>query len=169
MPSNGHTIEYMIISLPRCRSTWLANLFTFGDHVCLHDPLAKYELGDIPYVYPNKRVGIADTAIFMMGVEALNSIPCKKIIIHRDIKDIRQSLGIHCADVSLSEIDGMHVAFDEIDACIKNIWEYCLDTPFDQTRYDLLKDMNVQPHFKGMTPPNQDEIRRFVSMIQLRT
>lgn len=158
-------IKYMIIGLPRSRTTWFANLLTTGNSICLHDPLSKWSIGQINNLYPDKYLGIADTSLYLTGVGFINSLPYKKVIIHRNYIDVCKSLGLAPVRGNLSSIEGLHIEFDEIDDRIQQIWEYCLDIPFDAERCELLKDYNVQPHFDGMTPANQDRIKDFVSMI----
>lgn len=160
-------LKYIIIGMPRSRTTWLANFLTTGDSVCLHDPFGKYSLSELNKIYPEKTVGISDTSLYMAGAKFINSLPYKKVIIHRNYIDVVKSLGITPARVDLTMIDGLHIQYDRINDDIQQIWEYCLDEPFDQDRFDILKDYNVQPHFDGMTPPNQEKIRQFVSMIHL--
>lgn len=159
----------MIIGLPRSRTTWLANLFTTGNSICLHDPLLNHSFHELDTLYPGKYVGISDTSLCLAGYRALNEMPYRKVIIHRELSDVRRSLGLPAESISLYGVYGLHVKFNEIDERIREIWEYCLDIPFDQDRYDLLKDFNVQPHFEGMTPPNQEKIAEFVALIKKPT
>ena len=160
-------LRYMIIGMPRSRTTWLANLFTTGDCICIHDPLDRYGLAELDSIMPGRYVGISDTSLYLAGPKLLNSYPCRKVIIHRDKSDIEKSLGMDVLENGICNIEGLHVDFNDIDSRIEEIWNYCLDIPFDKERVDLLREFNVQPHFDGMTPPNQEKIANFVKLIDL--
>lgn len=162
-------MDYMIISYPRSRSTWLANFLTYQDSICLHDPLAQMNFKELEERFTGKRFGIADTSLLYLDAAYLNRIDCKRLIIHRNLRDVRKSLGIDIQYVDLNDVDGLHVDFEDINNRIEEIWEYCLGYTFDAERFKLLKDMNIQPHFEGMTPANQDKIKEFVAMLDSRS
>jgi len=96
-------IEFMVIGLPRSRTTWLSNLLTTTATFCMHDPLSQYTFPELNQYTCKKTFGIADTAIYSLLGSRLNAHPAKKLIIHRPISEINASLGRH--QVSQSDAD----------------------------------------------------------------
>lgn len=158
-------VRYMIIGMPRSRTTWFANLFTTGSSICMHDAFGYYNLDQLNNMYKDKYFGISDTSIYLAGDIYLNKIPIKKVIIHRSQRDIEASMGGSVFKKDMRGINGLHVDYDDIDDRIEEIWNYCLNIPFDKDRYEILKSMNVQPHFEGLTPANQEIIKQFVTKV----
>lgn len=154
-------IDFMIISLPRSGSTFLANWLTADGSVCLHDPLANYSLPEIEGMdFGNKKVGIADTSLFLMP-KLVNAHPAKKLVVVRDVMDVNNSLrniGLPEVDPMLAarmnSIEGMRVEFDDIFSLTtaKSAHNYLTGLHFDAHRFNLLTEWNVQPEFRRWTP-----------------
>lgn len=161
-------VDFMVISLPRSRSTWLANWLTTDKTLCLHDPLRDQALGDLDEYETGKAFGISDTSLFFYGAR-LNRHPAKKLIIHRRLAEVSRSIGDkldpECAK-QLDAIYGMHVQFDDINHQASDIWEYLIGDGFDQERFDNLTRMNIEPHFPGMKRASQHYIRRLAMLIK---
>jgi hypothetical protein len=146
-------IDFMLIGAPRSGTTWAANWLTTDTSLCLHDPLAKYHYSEWDSLqYGDKIIGVADTGISAFHAW-VNSHPARKIIIHRDPKEIAESLGMpEFLDVPchLGQIDGMHVHFRELFESPREIYEYALHKEFDAERHAALKEMQIQPFGHGM-------------------
>lgn len=161
-------IDFMMISMPRSRSTWLANWLTTEKTLCFHDPLRDQALEDLEAYETDKRFGIADTSLFFYGAR-LNRHPAKKLIVHRKATEVSRSIGDkldpNCAR-QLDTIYGMHVQFEDINHQAKDIWQYLIGDGFDQERFDSLLQMNIEPHFPGMQRVSQSHIKRLATLIK---
>ena len=155
-------IDFMVVSMPRSRSTWLANWLTTDKSICLHDPLRDKTIKDIEAIKADKVLGVADTSLLLYG-DKLNRYRCKKLIIHRSLAQVSRSVG-EKIDArlagQLNGIKGLHIQYDEINAMGREIWRYLIGDGFDQERFNLLKDMNIEPHFPGLKRASQNAIRR---------
>jgi hypothetical protein len=158
-------IKFMVIGLPRSRTTWMANWLTTTDTLCLHDPLAHYTIQELDNYSTDKLFGISDTAIHMFGGK-LNSHPAKKLIIHRPLIDINKSLGQSCvkedSKTLLDDIKGMHVDYCDLNRMGKDIWSFLIGSKFDSERFRQLIGMNVQPHFSELKPINKAKIQEWL-------
>lgn len=148
--------------MPRSRSTWIANWLTTEKTICLHDPLRDKTIKDIEAMKADKVLGIADTSLLLYG-DKLNRYRCKKLIVHRNQNQVSRSVG-QKVDARLASqlngVKGLHVQYDEINAMGRDIWEYLIGDGFDRERFDLLVDMNIEPHFPGLKRASQNAIRR---------
>ena len=160
-------IEFMVIGLPRSRTTWMSNWLTTTGTFCLHDSLSQYTLSELNQYTCKKTFGVSDTAIYQAMKGSINSHPAKKLIIHRPIDEINASLGRHQVSQSdadaLHDIKGMHVDFKDINRMGKRIWMHLIGDGFDSERFNELTLMNVQPHFDGLQPMNQAKIQSWLS------
>ena len=81
---------FLVTGLPRSRTAWLANFFTWGNTVCFHDPLPDfdYDVGQfVSYVrsLPYENVGISDPGIALHAAFYHLSFPdAKVVIVNRD-------------------------------------------------------------------------------------
>ena len=165
-------IDFIVVSLPRCGTTWAANWLTTDTTVCLHDALAYQTFYEIDSNYKtNKKLGISDTGVFLYG-DKLNKHPAKKVILHRDIKEINESLAnIYLQPMPeelvhrLDEIDGLHVHYTDLFNNPKPIWDYLIGTEFDEERHNILKQMQIQPEFAALEPVSKDAMQRYFSEI----
>ena len=158
-------IKFMVIGLPRSRTTWMANWLTTTDTLCLHDPLAHYTIPELDNYSTDKLFGISDTAIHMFGGK-LNSHPAKKLIIHRPLREINESLGgpyMQPKHINLlKEIKGMHVDYCDLNRSGEYIWSFLIGSKFDSERFRQLIGMNVQPHFSELKPINKAKIQEWL-------
>jgi hypothetical protein len=149
-------MNFIVTGLPRSGTTWVANWLTTDDTLCIHDPLYKYGLDQLDTIQTNKRLGISCTGIWRFP-EFLKTHPARKLIIHRDIAEINDSLANEMGVPTLSQeeaeslkdIYGMHVLFSDLFNPIvaKEIYEALLEKPFDAERHAYLVELNVQPNF----------------------
>lgn len=150
-------IEFMLISAPRCASTWAANWLTTDNTLCLHDPLNDWHYTDLDGLESAKRLGIADTGVFRFG-GWLNAHPAKKVILHRPLDEINASLSdIGLPPISydewsmLDDIDGVHCCWRDLFTKPAPIYEFLTGKRFDAERHAELCLIEMQPHFHGLT------------------
>jgi hypothetical protein len=90
--------------------------------------------------------------------EWVNKHPARKVILHRDISEINESLielGLPALDEGaekrLDSINGVHLDWREVFDAPKRMYEYLLERPFDEERHAALTGIEMQPHFEGLT------------------
>lgn len=151
------TIQFMVISAPRSASTWCANWLTTDTTLCLHDPLWRWHYSELDAVPSSKVLGISCTGIALFP-EWVNAHPARKVVLHRDLKEVDASLeriGLTACSAQwegvLDRIRGVHVDWHDVFERPKSIYEYLLDRPFDAGRHELLREVNVQPAFAKLS------------------
>lgn len=150
-------IEFMILSAPRCGSTWAANWLTTDGTLCLHDPLWNWHYSELDKLESSKVLGVACTGLYHFP-EWLNKHPARKVILHRPISEINESLralGMPETDPAslenLGRVKGLHVYWDAIFKDPAPIYEFLLQKPFDAERHREIAQIEMQPHFNGLT------------------
>lgn len=143
-------IKFMVLAAPRSGTAWAANLLTTDTSLCLHDPLWETHYADLDRYQTTKRFGISCTGSWMFP-EWVNNHPAKKVILHRPLVDINESLReIGLPEMSedhharLSKINGLHLSWTDLFKSPKQIYEYLLEREFDAERFRLLRTLNVQ-------------------------
>ena len=143
----------MVIGLPRSGTAWMANWLTTERSICWHEPLWDHTLEELDALPMSGLFGIADTQL-MLDPDRVNAHPAKKLIVHRELRDVNLSLaraGLPEAMRDehrwhLDEIGGFHITF-------KDLWnverfrpamEWLTPLPFDAARYATLRGLNVQ-------------------------
>lgn len=150
-------IDFMLLAAPRSGTTWASNWLTTDSTLCLHDPLLKWTRGELMNLQSPRRLGVACTGLALFP-DWVNDNPARKVILHRPLAEIDQSLvEIGMTPISkhwegvLDCIEGVHLDWQELFTRPKAIYEYLLDRPFDAERWALLREMNVQPHFQELS------------------
>ena len=155
----------MVLGGPRSGTTWAANWLTTDTTICLHDPLMEYTLQQLEQVsFPGKRVGIACTAA-MLFPHWVNASKAKKVILYRSVPEINASLrllGLMELDENkhynrVQEIKGATLLpYEQLftPKSAKGSAEY-LEVPFDAARFDLLRQMRVEPMFRHLNVGRQ--------------
>jgi len=161
-------IDFMVIAAPRSGTTWAANWLSTDTTICVHDPLLRVPRERLDeFSSPGKTLGIACTALYQFP-EFVNAHPARKVIVHRDIREINDSLeelGVNPLEEDkvttlLDSIAGVHVTTADlfnVDAA-QHIYEYLLEKPFDPERHYELVKMQIQPEF-ACVPYNKAVIR----------
>ena len=148
---------FFIAALPRSRTAWLANLFCNQDSFCYHEALSRFSV--LPEL-DTKFVGSAETNIDLIPEGY------RTLIVHRDVDDCFDSLtssfeppeGVDFEEYThtlygmlldnaerLTYMKGLHVAFNDIDTRLEEIWDYLLpDTYIDINRIDEMTRVNIQ-------------------------
>lgn len=162
----GIMIEFMLLAAPRSGTTWAANWLTTDTTLCLHDPLYTRHYTELDSYPTKKRLGISCTGL-MCFPEWVNAHPARKIVLHRNINEIRESLkeiGLPWSDhpPNLDAIKAIHLPWTDLFEHPKFIYETLLELPFDPERHSLLKDIKMQPNFEGLSI-GHDVTRRLVN------
>lgn len=150
-------VDFMVLGLPRTATTWISNWLTTDTSLCLHDPLYKYHYSALDSIETNKRLGISCTGLYNFP-SYVNAHKAKKIIIHRNLNEINESLvAIGLPSLSQQEEDklyklqGIHINLEDVFSNPKLVFEYLLEKQFDAERFNELKTIEMQPHFYGLT------------------
>lgn len=152
----------MVIALPRSGTTWAANWLTTDETVCFHDPLWTTHFQDFDRLLPARGMmrttGISCTGLWRW-VDWVNAHPARKLILHRDLSEVCESL-VRCgvpeaiptsdAPGLLGSIDGWHTDWKSMfnPDIAEQIWEHFFGgLPFDEERHAELTQMTIQPRF----------------------
>lgn len=154
-------IDFIIVGLPRCGTTWAANWLTTDQAHCFHDPLyTKHYSEWDSMAIPGRLTGVSCTGIWRWP-DWLNAHPARKIILHRDLAEINASLeqiglpAVGPADErQLASIIGMHVPFEDLFsiAGAEAIWDFATGgLPVNRERHEELRLIEMQPQFSGLS------------------
>ena len=138
-------IEFMVIAGPRSSTTWCANFLTTDTTFCHHGLSAKLHHSEWDALDSNKILGVSDTVVSRFH-KWLNKHPARKVILHRDGKEICESVG--CSEIPestwcLDKVEGMHVHYMDVFDNPKPIFEFLLQREFDKERHDMLKQFQI--------------------------
>ena len=167
-------ISFMVLAAPRSGTTWCSNWLTTDSTICLHDPLFTRHYTELDATPTAKARGVACTGLALFP-EWVNAHPARKIVLHRDINEINESLeAIGLSEISvdfilkLESIDAIHLPWTDLFEKPKFIYEYLLEMPFDAERHALLKEIEMQPNFEGLTV-GQDVTRKLLGELRQAT
>lgn len=165
-------IKFMLLAAPRSGTTWAANWLTTDTTLCLHDPLFHMHYTDIDSYPTKKMLGVSCTGLSYFSAW-VNKHPARKVILHRDIKEVNSSLldiGLPAIDASymwqLDSIKGLHVNWMDLFNNPRMIYEYLIERPFDKERHKILCDIEMQPKFAGLEI-NHEVTKRLIT--EMRT
>lgn len=130
------TPPFFITGLPRSRTAWLANLFTWGDSFCYHDILGECgslsELDSKIGECSSRFVGVSDSSILLVWTHLLRRYPTAKwIIVKRDFDQACDSFVSYFRQhpypgmppishhLASSVLWDFHWELGEIEACLK--------------------------------------------------
>jgi hypothetical protein len=141
-------IEFILVAAPRSATAWAANWLTTDTTLCLHEPLTRWRKEQLDTLTSSKTLGIACTALALWP-DFLNAHPARKVILHRDASQVRESmrrLGIAGSYdfTALKRIEGLHCDWRQLFSNPEPIYTHLLGKPFDAERHAELKSMNVQ-------------------------
>lgn len=150
-------VEFMIVALPRSGTTWAANWLTTDTTLCLHDPLYTTHYTDWDSIQTNKTLGVSCTGIVHF-LDWLNRHPARKVILHRSIVEINESLeaiGLSRTEPhmvkALDRVQGVHAYWTDIFDRPQPLYEFLTRREFDPERHAFLKDIEMQPNFQGLS------------------
>lgn len=160
-------ISFMILGLPRSGTTWASNWLTEGDRICLHDPIKDYDLEEYDSLYPEMKVGLSCTGTYLFP-EWVNRHPARKVILHKNVEEVRRSLKKIMLDVPvldqsyLQKINGLHVEWTELFTNGEMIYHFLFPGErFNHVRYECLRDMYIQPNFDRVLCDN-DRVKKII-------
>lgn len=161
--------HFLITGYPRSGTAWLANLFTWGPALCVHDPEEICGPGMALPLDPGPQVeyiGISDSALAVEGLlvareahplafvwrrrsEALGSF--KKLAAKLGLSEEQAIAGFDlCADATealhRASSGAFSIAFEQLgDAhAVGLLWKHLLpEVPFPAARFELLKRMRI--------------------------
>ena len=163
MPRVAHgatrmSLDFMVVSGERSGSTWVANWLTTDSSICFHDPRLRWTEQQICHLsVPRKRVGICCT---YAGIdpEWANRQNVPTLVLHRDPQEVEASwrrIGVvpFVSRPPLDCVAGWHVDWraPRDPKVATEIYEFLLWKPIDLVRHQELVQMNIQPHFTGLT------------------
>ena len=150
-------IDFMVIAAPRSATTWASNWLTTDTTLCIHDPLYTWHYNQLDGLVSKKSLGVSCTGLYWFS-EWVNKHPARKVILHRDVSEIDESLielGLPALDADvekrLDSIKGVHLDWRDVFDAPKRMYEYLLERPFDAERHAVLREIEMQPQFAGLT------------------
>ena len=165
-------VEFMVIAAPRSGTTWAANWLTTDRTLCLHDPLFECHYEHLDRIHTEKLLGVSCTGLAFF-VDWVNAHPARKVVLHRDIKEINESLdsiGLAALDNTyldrLDRIEGYHTDWSDIFNDPKFIYEFLTQRPFDVERHALLSTIEMQPEFSKLKV-GREVTRKLLHEIQM--
>ena len=163
-------IEFMLLAAPRSGTTWAANWLTTDTTLCFHDPLFTYHYTDLDQIKSRKHLGISCTGLSYFP-KWVNCHPARKIVLHRDIDEVNESLkkiGLPPVVIEymnkLASIEATHLPWTDLFERPKFIYETLLELPFDEERHTLLREIEMQPDFERISIGNHT--KRILNEIQ---
>lgn len=157
--------NFFILSLPRSRTAWLANFLTFENSFCFHEGLLECDKVDklkSLFASTGKQiVGNSDCGNILFLDELIKAFPdAKYVVIKRPLEEVKKEMrGMGLGDwdgwtLDISEkrmnevmkdVDALIIDYHDLDeqAC-KQIWDHCIGTPFNSTRWRMLDGLDIQ-------------------------
>lgn len=152
---------FIVYALPRSRTVWLSHFLTYGNWKCFHDIVVDlHSIDNIALCLQQPYVGTVETAM-VDGWQAIKqAMPSAKIVVvSRPVTEVNNSLrkfGINVLhqlihrksklDEICSKETVLLVQYEDLDKeeVCKQIFEYCLEQPFDRDWWLAIKDANIQ-------------------------
>jgi len=169
-----NSCPFLILGLPRSRTAWLSKFLTYNGWICGHEELQRMKtLKDIKTWFTQPQVGTVETAAAPWWRLIPVLVPdCKVVCVRRPVNEVVKSLMTLCPGVfdevtltrGMTYLDHklgqltkrlpnvLTVTFDDLnrkETC-KQVFEFCLNQPFDEEHYNNLKDKNIQIDFFAM-------------------
>jgi len=157
-------IDFIILALPRSGSAWLANLFSSGDVLCLHDPLSEHSLKSLA---ARKKahggiLGVVDTSLGLMP-GLVDGIDCPKARLMRPVAEINESLAAcglshrvgYLETLRLQQLECPRIEYEHLHdyTIMSAIFSHLTGREgLDKSRFDELCKLNVQRHPASFAP-----------------
>lgn len=153
--------DYTIVSLPRSRTTWLANLLTSGEDLCYHDFYSYIDKYTSKRYIRHQELDSVSNKLGNCSPNPYTTLEGSVLIIERDIEEIYTSTakyiqntsqsfleayraGLEVAKRHLDSLDGYRINFHDINDKVYSILDYLKIDNYCADRVEMLKDMNVQ-------------------------
>ena len=151
---------FAVIGLPRSGTTWLANWLTTDRTLCLHDPFMNLLPEELEDYSTDKQLGISCTGAY--ALKWFDTLDCPIIAIDRDADEVDASLRKASLPAltdklkdSFARARGKRYRFTDIwnEDKAREMWAFLLpDVPFNEERYRMLTEIQVQPHMGKWVP-----------------
>jgi hypothetical protein len=161
---------FFITGLPRTRSSWLSNFFTYKDSFCFHEAIHLcHSIGDMKPLFESVKephVGDSDAWLLFYQENIMEMFPdAKWVLIKRDFVSSFEALKNryktepsfdlealsilkHKLDMFESDYSPLVIQYEtlnDVDIC-KRVWNYCLpDIPFNLARWHQLDVLKIDP------------------------
>jgi len=163
-------MTFIIHSLPRSRTAWMASFLTYGEWKCGHEQaVTMRSFDDVKQLLTKEKTGSAETATAQgrMLIKYVNP-DIKEVVILRPVDDVIKSLleidltGVATYDIPLLrrtmeygdrclrkialDPSVLVLEFDDLatEAGCKKLWEHCLPYEFDRDWWNYMKNKNIQ-------------------------
>lgn len=158
---------FLVIGLPRSRTTWLSRLLTYGDWKCGHEELRHVRsLSDVDAWFSQPNIGTVETAAAPWWRLFPNA---KLVVVRRPVGEVVESLmrfGMfdlgkltaemtrldHKLDQIVRRLGALEVQFDDLaqeETCAR-VFEHCLGLPHDHAHWEVLSSQNIQCDLPAM-------------------
>ena len=162
--SDRQASEFFILSLPRCRTAWLANFLTYEDSFCFHEGLLNVgSIGALKGLFEKTGksvVGNSDCGNILFLDKIMNEFPNANIVlVERETASVLSELasmdGFSNVEAVLRSAELLQwakgafnplvVDYWNIDKEVcRSIWNHCIGTQFDETRWEMLDGIDMQ-------------------------
>lgn len=163
---------FIIYALPRSRTAWLSEFLSYDGCQCYHERSITFRsLQDIQNLLSQPETGMAETGAIQARLLIKYLFPdIKEIVILRPADEAMIAMKKAAAGIVSLDEDKLHkiikysdrelrklsknvftLNHEDLDkewAC-KEIFEYCLDRPFDKEWWWYLKNINIQADMKA--------------------
>ena len=161
--------HFFITGLPRSRTSWLANFFTYNDSFCFHEATRfctnMQDLKSLMQSHQAGNTGNADPALLYIMNDLKTYFPRSKVVlVERELHETIDSFIDFYTSYEYKHIQDWienlfeimeriknkfevktvaHDALNKMETC-KEIWEYLLpEEPFDEKRWTLLDELYI--------------------------
>ena len=151
---------FLIVGLPRSRTLWMAEFMSCFGAVCVHEPTEYMKsIDDLPKVFADNE-GVSDSGLSLWIERIFKDIAPWTVIIWRDQREVEASierLGIpksNYCDLLLERLNKvrnhplvMNLPFEcmnDMRVMQKVFWHLRPNVPFDEQRFELMKNVNIQ-------------------------
>lgn len=162
-------MDFLLTGLPRSGTAWAAVWLSDGA-ICLHEPLATVRAEELARWKPERRWGMACTAVWMIPWFA-ESLRCPRVILERDLSEVNESLqNMGLPEMTKPNVDAFRRfkgprfpytdLFDHDSA--RNIWGILRpDRFFDADRWKLLSGMRIERDWPSYTIDEETIFQNF--------
>jgi len=182
--------RFFITGLPRSRTAWLSNFFTYKDSYCFHE-LINYGSNymELHHVMANRAesyIGTADCGVpfYFDDIVQLSEL-WRLAIVERDPIDVFNSLTAFFGtlndeqkkffDMSLEKLEILKnrydphiIKYEDLDNIteIEHLWYHLIPgLHFDPDRYTMINRMNIQPEKKKFLDNlNKENVRQIMGV-----
>ena len=155
---------FIVLSLPRSRSAWLARFLSYDGKRCGHDLATQCgTMKEFAALFDSDYAGTAETGA-VVGWRAIRRLlpNARIVVVRRPVPEVYASLArfglaspllmdeLNERDAMLDQVSKLRgvrsFAFSDLNglAACQELFEFCLDEPFDWEWWESLANVNVQ-------------------------